>query len=173
MRTFRNLTGQNDINRHVLGCYLGSNTVSQGSMMFSHSLGCTASPRALLYLDNSSEAHAISLFLEWLRLEAVCIRSWHDARKAAETTPYALIITSHAKARLAREISSLPVIEIDVFLFDQRDATCPAGKSRRFNANAFMRRICLVIDSVHTKQRRPLAATLAPYQTVLFPPQHR
>jgi hypothetical protein len=156
-----------------LAAILALTPTGKDNMMFSHSLGCTASPRVLLYLDNSSEAHATRLFLEWLRLEAVCIRSWHDVRKAAETMSYALIITSHAKARLAREISSLPVIEIDVFLFDQRDATYPAGKSRRFNANAFMRRICLVIDNVHTKQQRPVAATLAPYQTVLFPHPHR
>lgn len=106
----------------------------------------------LLYLDHPA-ALGINVILMWLGLEATPARSLIDFRRKSAWGDYQLIITDGAKIRRIRNISCVPIINVDDFKFHEPVADFFRGTRRRFDASAFISRVQCQLD-IRSKSRR-------------------
>ncbi|NTJ62365.1 hypothetical protein G6M50_17260 [Agrobacterium rhizogenes] len=107
----------------------------------------------LLYLDDPA-AVGINMILMWLGLQAMSARGFTELWLNSASGDYALIITDRAKIRRIRDVSSVPIINVEDFKFHKQAVGLFQETQWWFDASGFISCVQCHLDLRNKNWRR-------------------
>lgn len=106
----------------------------------------------LLYLEHPVAATGIETILAWLGLDVIRASSFTDLRAKSAWGDVAFIVSQSDMICRIRDNTTLPIIDVEHFLFHQTIGRDSAGPSHRFDAAAFIDRVLSLAELTSTQQ---------------------
>lgn len=128
----------------------------------------TIRPKKILVFLPPAAANAIVAKLASHGHDAVAVSTLPEAFIALRSDHYSFAITTRPEIDLLRNIRSIPVVNLEVFFHTEPSGDGPLVTSKRFDSNAFMKRIEFLVQPMATRVE-PAGAERATNEAVREP----